>query len=483
MFNRKHARVRRAIWASSGLALGCVGTLGCQSYERRPLDLSGHHGAILERGVAFEAIESFARRISSGDSTLPARFDLSDGLSPGEGEVLALFYNADLRMARLDAGIALADMRTAGLWGDPVFGFDGAEILSGGRGLEYGLTLGLTIPVSGRLEVEKDRASAALRAELLRVADAEWNVRAKVRSAWTDWAAAVARVELFREAIDQIDRVTALTDRLESAGELTRLESRLIQSQAVSVRIGKIGAERSLGEARMKLLGLMGLAPDAQIDISDRFPTVDVPVVKSDADRLLAASITLDAERAVYEVAEESLRLEVRRQYPDIEIGGGFGDEGDDRLLFGLSLPIPIFNANRAGIADARAERDRAAGAVETVFERLLRELAAARAALEASRAQREVIESSLIPMLDAQAAEVEALAGLGEVDTIILLETVTRMLEAKSLWLDHRAAEVRAAIEVARILGPDHTQGAIRVQDETSRGLGGVPFHAEVNQ
>ena len=189
----------------------------------------------------------------------PEQFDLSDGLSPAEGEVLALFFNPDLRLARLDAGVALATFETAGLWEDPQFGFDGAEILSPSGPFEYGLALSFTVPVSGRLGVEKDRAASAYEAELRRIVDVEWSTRAAVRSAWTSWATAVERLRLLREVIVQVERIAAITDRLESVGELTRVEARLLRAELVEKRAEVLRAELEEARARFTLLGLMGL--------------------------------------------------------------------------------------------------------------------------------------------------------------------------------------------------------------------------------
>ena len=39
-----------------------------------------------------------------------------------------------------------------------------------------------------------------------------------------------------------------------------------------------------------------------------------------------------------YQIAEETLRLEIKKQYPDIVIGSGYGSEfNDHRVLFGLT--------------------------------------------------------------------------------------------------------------------------------------------------
>ena len=184
---------------------------------------------------------------------------------------------------------------------------------------------------------------------------------------------------------------------------------------------------------------------------------VELPEISDEITRLIGSSTLLAVLRADYQAAEENLRLEVRKQYPDIEIGGGFGSEdNDDRLLLGASLPLPIFNANRGGIAEARANRELARAAAETEFERLAFQLASTLARLKAIKQQRKVLEQDMVPMLDEQAAEIDRLAELGEVNTLILLETVTRLFEAKNQILDLQLASLRDRIEVARLLGPD---------------------------
>lgn len=450
-----------------GSAVALIVLAGCQSYERVPLELADHRAALDARLIATEPISYFVERLSEAGNQVPERFDPNDGLSPAEGEVLALFYNPDLRLARLDAGVALATFDTAGLWDDPQFGFDGEEVLSGP--FNYGLMLSLTIPISGRLGVEKDRAGAAYEAELRRIVDAEWSTRAAVRSAWASWSVASERLLLLREVIGQVERISAITDQLETAGELTRVEARLLRAELVETRADVAEAVLAEARARVELLGLMGLPPDAPVELLPAIPPASIAETTGANERLIEANTTLAVRRAEYQVAEETLRLEVRKQYPDITIGTGYGSEdNDDRLLLGVSIPIPILNANRAGIAEAKARREVARAAAETTFERLTRELAMARAAYDASRTQRDAFERDLVPMLDKQASEVEQLIDLGEVNTLLLLETVTRRFEAKSRLLDLRLAETNAAIEITRLLGPDEPESPASVEPAT---------------
>ena len=469
MDNLKRPRRTRVMLPGLGSTFALIALAGCQSYERLPLELANHRAALDARLVATEPISDFVERLSEAGNQVPERFDPNDGLSTAEGEVLALFYNPDLRLARLDAGVALATFETAGLWEDPQFGFDGAEILSPSGPFEYGLTLSLTIPISARLGVEKDRAGAAYEAELRRIVDAEWSTRAAVRSAWASWSAASERLRLLREVIGQVERISAITDRLETAGELTRVEARLLRAELVETRADVAEAVLAEARARVELLGLMGLPPDAPVELLPALPPASIAEIADAIERLIEANTTLAVRRAEYQVAEETLRLEVRKQYPDITIGTGYGSEdNDDRLLLGVSIPIPILNANRAGIAEAKARREVARAAAETTFERLTRELSMARAAYDASRTQRDAFERDLVPMLDEQASEVEQLIDLGEVNTLLLLETVTRGFEAKSRLLDLRLAETNAAIEITRLLGPDEPDTPVPVRPAT---------------
>ncbi len=457
---------------TGGLSVGALVFLaGCQQYERQPLDLTAHRSTLNDRSLEVGRIHGFLDRLRGLGGEAPDTFSFDDGLTPAEGEVVALFYNADLREARLAAGVALASFENAGLWDDPEFGFgfDGAEILSpSGSPFEFGLTLSLTIPISGRLEVEKARAGAAYEAELRRLVAAEWATRADVRRAWASWTVAEERLRLLREAIAQIERITTITDRLEAGGELSRVESRLFQVELADRRATVAQATLDVMRSRIDLLGLMGLPPDASIELIPALPATDPPLTDDPLRRLIKSNSELAVRRAEYQVVEEALRLEIRKQYPDITIGSGYGSEDDDdRLLLGFSVPIPIFNANRAGIAEARAEREVSRAAAETTFERLARELSVSEAELVAARTQRSQFESTIVPMLDAQADEVEQIADLGEVDTLILLETVQRQFDAKSRLLELQRVELDASLTIVELLGPEVSGDPAPVSDD----------------
>lgn len=451
-------RWARALWQV--LPAACIVLLvGCQSYEPVPLDLAKYRADAASRLAKQESLGAFAKRLA-GPGSSDNTFDLSDGISSAEAEVVALFYNRDLRLARLSAGVALADAKTAGAWEDPVFGFDGADVVSASAPLEYGLTLGFTVPISGRLSVEKDRADKAYEAALRRVVDAEWTLRADVRQAWAQWSAANERLVLIDQVLKEIGAASAIADRLEAANELTRVQARLLRAERVGLRVERVSAQAQSDRAKLRLLGLMGLLPGAKIKLTPGIPAVRIPQAKDPAARLIRANTALAVARADYAVAEQTLRLEVRKQYPDLNLGLGLGrEENEDRLLLGASIRIPILNANKNAIAKARARRGLARAEAQAQFERLAFKLAGTRASLAATRKQRKVLQDDLAPMLDKQSQQIARLAELGQVDVLLLLETTRRQLDAKQQILSLRLAERRAEIELAHLLGPDEAQ------------------------
>jgi len=452
--------------------------VGCQSYEPMPLDIDTHRSSLDTRLLDIEPLSAFVERLDALHNGEPTQFDFSDGISPSEGEVLALFYNPELRIARLRAGASLAEFDTVGLWEDPVFGYDGVDVTSPSAPFEFSIMGNITIPISGRLGAEKERAGAAYEAQLRTIVDAEWQTRAALRSQWAKWAAATERVALINDVITQLQEINAIADILVTAGELNRVHHRLLQVELSSKMVEATEVELQVMEASFDLLGIIGLSPAAASMLVPTFPVLDIPHVDDETARLIESNTELAVQFAEYETAEKSLHVEIKKQFPDITLGSGYGSEfNDHRVMFGLSIPLPVLNANRAGIAIASANRAVARATAETTFAHLYRELAAATITLQMKQSQRNHYEKTIVPMLEDQTRDIEKIVELGEVDTFILLETVSRQFDAKQQLISLQLAELDAVINVLRMYGPDDQMNPSPVHKEisTERTLGGV--------
>jgi outer membrane protein TolC len=433
-----------------------VTSSGCRSYERSTLDLDRTQREYLLRALDGSVLAEMNGREEAGT----AAFDPTDGLSLAEAEAIALVFNGDLRNARLAAGVTRASADNGGLWQDPTLGVDLSKIVSGAsQGLEAIVSVGFTLPISGRLELEKARLGAEHAGELSRVAAREWETVAALRRAWTERARIAREVEATRDVLGRVEQVTAIVDRMEAAGEIARIEARLFKIEDAKLRARLAALESELSRATHAVESILDLPPGPGRTFSGEFASANRLRDGGRDAALLAIRETNPAvlvARAEYEIAERRLEEEIRRQWPDLVLSPGYGEDGGDRkFVLGVGVALPILNGNRQGIAVAEAEREAARGRAESELRGTLGALLAAEERLAQSVARREALERTLVPLLEAQYEEARAVARLGEVKTLVLLESLKQQLEARNELIAARRDEALAAIDIEELLGP----------------------------
>jgi outer membrane protein TolC len=443
---KKQSYLRVSASAGALLVLALV-LASCQTFQRSPLNLPAHIAEWRARSVSSEKVVTFAERLQDSPAGASS-FNPSNGISPGEGETIALVYNPDLRLARAQVGVAKATAEFAGLWADPEFSLDVLRITEGVPDpWVVGSALSLTLPVSGRLQAEKGRAEAEVFAELERVAEEEWKVVRDLRNAWSSWSADRLRLEQTREVVSALEAIVDSTSKLAELGEIPKTEASLFAIEQASRRaeLEQLGGEVAAGEQEIR--ALLGLSPSAPLRLESVLATRDVVIGN---ESLAKGNPTLRRLSREYEVSERTLLREIRKQYPDLTVGPqAESDEGQSRIGFIGAIPLPILNSNKGGIATARAEREVARAAYETEYEHKVGELAVLRARFDSVQVQRNSVAQDLIPLVDRQVEDARTLLGLGEGGSLVLLESLTRTHEAKLkiINLQHQDSTVRNEI------------------------------------
>ena len=474
---------------------------GCAKYERRPLELDQYAEDWPLREIRVDSIREYAETLADGEENAP--YDPSDGLSLAEAEAVALVFNPQLRLARAQADVPLASAREAGWWPDPEFeakvlhfanrrsrtrfrfegpsfggvnagviganglSADGLEITPPGFRRTEGdfindpwilsASLGVTIPISGRLAVEQDWSWAEYRASWQRILISEWELLTHLRAAWLDWSTTRERIEVIKAFIEQLATVATMTERLAAAGELKPTDARLLAVELARQRTALQTAESQAELQRLGLFAVLGLAPEAPVELQ---PDVFLPhiedVPESRRDTLLRRNPRIMAVRAEYEVAEQRLRLEVRKQYPDLNLGPSYSLEGGlSRLGLGFGIPIPLWNHNRQAVAEAIAEREAARTHAQAQIEQVFSELARAEARLRYAAQRREMLLEDVAPLVDRQVEETRKLLDLGEVDVLVLREALSSAVETKLELLAATLAEAQAVSALRQMLEP----------------------------
>ncbi len=430
----------------------------CRSYEPAPLDPAAHraawHGRTLEDVSLAEFVERLDRDLA-GDAV---EFDVADGLTLSEGRLVALVFNPGLRLARLRVGRAAASAQHAGLWADPQLAGTLLRITDNVPDRWFGnAALTFTLPVSGRLAAEEDLAEEQRNAAEQSALEAEWGVWNAVGAAWIEWSAARLRVEETERIVAALETLVATTAELARSGELVRTEASLFAVEQAQRRNQLLRLRGEVLATEQRLRALLGLAPEAPARFVPTLEPIGGAASRETAGMpATSRNPTLARLRADYEVAEQTLRREIRKQYPDLTLGPMFeSDQGQSRIGLLGGLPIPFLNANRRAIAVATVGRELARAAFETEYERLAGRWAAATARAQALAEQRADVEQVLAPLVDRQLEDAAQLLRLGEESGLVLLESIARAYETKLALIETRRAEARARTELELLIGP----------------------------
>jgi cobalt-zinc-cadmium efflux system outer membrane protein len=388
-----------------------------------------------------EQLEVNARRAAIPQKDLP--------LGCAEAERLMLLVSPHLHRERLRAGVARVSAEEAGRWLDPVLGAEALRILDpdpGQKASITGVSLGFSIPISGRLAVAKAAAKAEERAALIRLAIAEGDALKEFRIAWARDARERGAMKVLRDGQARLQEMAARGERLRSAGEISAAEAAAIRMAFLSCEAELAASERDAAAARRDLRRLAGfpleLANSGACPISVADDASSAPLHR------LRSVPSVQLAEAEYEAREQQLRLAIREQYPDLEIGPLYGrEDGQSRLGLGFSLPIPVLNRNKGAIAVAEAERRVAAAEWEVALMAAEAQVADAVAAWEGARAEELFFRESILPAAEERWRGTEQLVFAGEGEVLLLLDAQSALRDAqlKSLSAAFKAASTSA--------------------------------------
>lgn len=421
----------------SGLAcLLALGLTGCQSAPR-PLDLSGYLSEWRAAPVRPPPTPGEAGPSSAG----PARLTLEDGTR------LAQLSNPQARVLRLEAGAAQAYGADAGSWADPVLDAQVRHAIDGGASPWFvAADLTFSVPLSGAPGRQREHALALASVAELEVLGYELQLWTEVQLAWLAWSAAVERERLLIAYVATLEPLAKLGEELAAAGELPLGERDVLPIEHTRSALDRDQAVLATERHRQALLRLMGLAPEAAVEL---VPTLAMEP-PSDAPREWPHSHPhVKLAVAGWDVAVQATRLAEAAGRPDLRVGPSFELSGAKAMLgVALSLPIPSINANRAEIGRSRVLGAAARARAELAAQRLVAQRHLALARYEAG-IDRLAKLGALETRVDAQLARVEALYQQGELDPLMLRHALRTSLETQLDRVDGALEAASAAVHL----------------------------------
>ena len=260
---------------------------------------------------------------------------------------------------------------------------------SGAREQELGLSLPLWLP--GERERSMALADAERQGLDSREAAARWRLAGELREAWWSVHKARAELELAQAREQSAARLAADVGRRVAAGELARADRLLADGAQVAAQAEQALARATVVQAEQALAALTRQPVPAELpDQPEALPDAQSEPAAPELPPLHPQLRELDDRLASAERARE-LTQSQRRPNPELSLSttrerGAYGDRYGQNL--GLALRIPFGSdgerQNRESLA--QAEQQEARAALELTRQRLIGELAAARARLAAAR-------------------------------------------------------------------------------------------------
>lgn len=283
----------------------------------------------------------------------------SRGLDQTTIMLLAVLHNPQLKAARLQAGVAGAQLLQAGLLPNPQLDAGFASSAT-----NYGGALDLSEQITSW--ITRGAAKAAASANQRRV---------NLNILWLEWQTAAEAQQLFIQihSGEQVGQVLAQSEALLAAQYQRDREAMLrgdALATAVSTDLTSLNQAESnqrqlqiqMNLARHTLNGLLGLQPDVRLHLTG---TSELTPLSTATFRATLASVAhrrpdLLALQAGYKSQEENVRRAILGQFPALTAGAGLErDPVEGVNSFGphVTLSLPLFDHNQGQIASERATR------------------------------------------------------------------------------------------------------------------------------
>jgi outer membrane protein TolC len=283
-----------------------------------------------------------------------------------------------------------------------------------------------------------------------------WQVRGTVRDTLLDWQMAERRSQLLNQQCALQEQVVKRSQQRAEAGDIGRPE--LVSAQIIwqKMQMDRLDARAKSSDAHARLAAALGLSAGALHGIKiifDQSTNVPPALTATEARRVaLQSRSDILGALADYTAAQDDLRLEIARQYPDIHLGPGYQyNQGDNQWMMGLSLELPVLNRNQGPIAEAQARRQLAAAKFRALQAQVIGEIDQAVTGYDLAQQQLESA-AALLKTEQKQEASLQAQVQAGALDHFDLLAAQLELSAATLTELDTvtRERQARGALEDA---------------------------------
>nr|WP_281875895.1 TolC family protein [Geobacter hydrogenophilus] len=390
----------------------------------------------------------------------------------------SLHNNGDLKAFREEKGIRDAGKTRAGLLPNPTLDLEGGTGTLTGSSAENNLAIGISqeFLLAGKRDKRLTVAERELEAYRWQLADRERTLAEEVKTAFYDAMLAEQRLKLTDRSIELNRQLLEVTkDRL-AAGDIPELEMNLAKVELTRSEGTRIEVERALLQTRAKLFTFMGLpsgeAPAITGNLDNGFSLnksmVDLKQLalgkRPDLKALEAEKSRGDAEIVLAQseaIPNLTAGLAFRREATAIEVSSAEHKDTDYLIGVKLSMPIPLFDRNQAGIQEARAKRSSTESRLTAATRNVERDVETTYISVQNAEKVLSLYKSNIIPQLEENLKLTQEAYRLGEVGILSVIQEQKKFFEVSDGYLTALHARQLALVKLESAVATDINGGA----------------------
>ncbi len=381
-----------------------------------------------------------------------------------EASVVSKFLDQSphAREARARVALAEAEARGRTLYTNPNFNYSRES-----AGFTEFFQAEQTLPVTGRLKFLRQAGASSVRATESEGAFSLWQARSALRRAFYRVLTSQQRESLYEASTKDIENVIRILRDREKEGEGSKFDRLRAERERAELRaeIALIRADTLLERAQL----LSFLPPDTPVlTLSGQVGSSLLPLHASElVQKAMSAREDVRAERRRAEQYGFELRAAERLRFPEPVLNAGLkrADIGQRALgqrdlvngpVFGVTVPLPLFNKGQTEVARYAAEQDRVAASLQILTQQIR---AAVEGTVEAFNVRLQTRDEYARELADT-GPELIKIATVayqeGELGILQLLDAYRTHRTAQLRMLDIHAAVREAQIELERVIGEE---------------------------
>lgn len=401
-----------------------------------------------------------ARAAETSSSLVPAATERSI-----EAIVIeALETNPELKFYEAEIAAARAGRRSAGSLGNPelTIGIGQKTVRGGGlseEGVAWSASLLQPFEWPGRVGLRKAIANRDVELARLGLAQFRSALAGRVRSLAHALAVAQQRAAATRVVAGRLNELRDTLVARDPAGLTPLLETRVIEASSVKAEHAAAEAEHDVEHLSIELNYWRGQSPNAPVQVAKAPPQFPPPPGLEEA-YAAAATNNFELRLRIAELEQQGFKVALARneRFPSFAVGPSISEEragGRERIIgLAVSLPLPLWQDNRAKADTAEARRAQAEAALGSARRRLERDVADYRHKYEHALGVLAKLRPDAIPHFQEAAELADRHYRLGAVPLATYVELQRQYVEAVEALLDARKEAVEAAGQLELLTG-----------------------------